>query len=139
MSLEWNESFRVGDPEIDRQHQYLFALANKFLLAQDKLALMSCARDLFQYTRDHFAYEEDLMLRAGFPSYEAHVKSHQLLISRLNVLSQQISDDKLDRNEMEGFIQHWALFHIPKADAKLADYLSYGDTKKASLFGELPR
>jgi hemerythrin len=100
---------------------------------------MSCARDLFQYTRDHFAYEEDLMLRVGFPSYEAHVKSHQLLISRLNALSQQISDDMLDRSEMEHFIKHWALFHIPKADFQLAEYLSYGDTKKASLFGDLPR
>jgi hemerythrin len=124
MTIEWNDSFCIGDVEINQQHQYLFSLINRFLTAGTKQEQTLCVIHLFKYTREHFAYEEDLMRKVRFPEYEAHVMMHDRLVSRLGELSQHIVNDTLDIQELEGFIREWALGHIPKADARLARYLN---------------
>jgi len=133
MAIEWDDRYNIADAQINHQHQHLFRLANRFLVAQNKSELLACAEGLFAYTQSHFAYEEALMLKHNFPEYAQHVVAHQHLIARLEALRSHISGDSLDKLELENFLMHWALFHIPKADARLAEYLSEGDTQCAEL------
>lgn len=133
MSIDWDDRFNIGDDQINHQHQQLFRLANRFLQAAGKQELLDCAEGLFEYTRSHFAYEEALMLKHHFPELAQHVIAHKQLIARLEDLRSHISGDSLDKLELENFMKHWALFHIPKADARLAEYLGYGDTLRADL------
>jgi hemerythrin len=133
MRIEWDARYNIADEQINRQHQYLFQLANRFLAADTKSELLDCAQCLFEYTQSHFAYEEALMLEHHFPEYDQHVISHQHLIDRLAALRGHISGDSLDKLELKNFMGHWALFHIPEADARLADYLVEGDTQRAEL------
>ena len=124
MAIEWNQSYSIGDAEIDAQHQTLFRLVNEFLDATDKAQLMLAVIHLFKYTRQHFSYEEDLMRKLKFDEYEAHVRMHERLVERLGVLGSAIAQDRVDKIELEQFIKDWALGHIPKADARLARFLA---------------
>jgi hemerythrin-like metal-binding protein len=133
MSIEWDDRYNIADDQINHQHQQLFRMANRFLAAGSKSELLDCAEGLFEYTRSHFAYEEALMLKSNFPEYDQHVVAHKQLIARLEVLRDHISGDTLDKLQLENFVRHWALFHIPKADARLAEYLSDGETQRADL------
>jgi hemerythrin-like metal-binding protein len=136
MAIEWSDNFSVGDKDIDEQHQHLFRLVNRFLAAGNKVEQGICANHLFQYTRNHFGYEETIMRRVNFDEYDSHVWMHEMLIARLRTLSQHINDETLDRQELEEFVQDWALGHIPKADARLASYLGHleaSDTLRRDL------
>ena len=73
------------------------------------------------------------MRRVHFPMLEAHVQSHQQLIAGLETLSGQDLDAAAYKAALESLVRDWALGHIPHEDAKLAEYLSYGDTRKADL------
>ncbi|MFZ2391662.1 hypothetical protein [Rhodoferax sp.] len=36
MAIEWRDRYRLGDAEVDAQHQTVFALVNKLLAATEK-------------------------------------------------------------------------------------------------------
>lgn len=124
MAMEWRDSYKIGDPNIDAQHQHLFALTNQFLVADDKGALTACAMQLYKHTREHFEHEERLMRKVGYPDVLAHTERHNRLLSRLNVISEHIGQDCVNRDDVESLMWDWALHHVPEDDAKLAMYLA---------------
>jgi hemerythrin len=123
MHFKWKDSYCVGDEHIDRQHKELFALANTLFVARDQAALRLCAARLYKHVREHFADEESMMKRMGFPQYQQHVASHNRLISGLNAISQDIASNTIDPGVVDTFLQDWALTHIPEDDAELARYV----------------
>ena len=123
MAIAWIDSYVIGDPVVDAQHQQLFKLANRFLDAKDKGALTLCAMELYKYTREHFQYEEALMRKFSFPDHKAHMEGHNRLIARLNLVGNSIENNTLNMQELEEFITDWALYQIPNEDAKLASYV----------------
>lgn len=133
MTIAWNDSYDIGDVQINHQHRRLFALANHVLRSTEKAELLDCVVRLFQYIEEHFAYEEALMEKVNFPMLADHVQSHQRLIARLESLSGEELDDAAYKAALESLVRDWALGHIPHEDAKLAEYLSYGDTRKADI------
>lgn len=133
MTIEWNDSYDIGDVQINHQHRRLFVLANHVLRATEKAELLDCVVRLFQYIEEHFAYEEALMQKVNFPMLGEHVQSHQKLIARLETLSRQDLDDAAYKVALETLVRDWSLGHIPHEDAQLAEYLSYGDTRKADI------
>jgi len=123
MSLQWKDGYKIGHDEIDAQHRHLFKLVNTVLAARDKVVLTACAMALFQYTREHFAHEEELMKRLNYPAMAAHEAQHNSLISRLSEISARIANDTLDRVVLEAFLSDWLLNHIATSDIKLAAYI----------------
>jgi hemerythrin-like metal-binding protein len=123
MNIEWKDSYCIGDEHIDRQHQELFALANTMLEARDQAALRLCAVRLYKHVREHFADEELLMKRVGFPQYQQHAASHIQLLSGLNAISQDIASNTIYPSVVAAFLNDWGLKHIPNADAEVARYV----------------
>lgn len=132
-SLDWNERYQSGEPAIDQQHQLIFQLVRAFMNASNVTDLEHCASQLLQTIRAHFAYEEALMQRLGFGDFEEHARSHRQLLARLNTLRQRISGDPLDKMEMNVFFKHWALSHLPVADARFAEFLAHDGKRSAFL------
>jgi hemerythrin len=124
MKLEWKDSYKLGDAEIDAQHQQLFAMANAFLEAQGKTALTLCAMVLYKHTRQHFEAEEVMMRKLHVPSLEAHVEWHNTMITRLNAISQSIQSDTLREQDLISLMTEWAHTHILVQDAELAQFLA---------------
>lgn len=123
MSLQWNDRYKIGDEEIDAQHQQLFRLVNTVLAAKDKETLTACAMALFQYTREHFAHEEQLMKRLQYPAMAGHLAQHESLITRLSEVAARIANGTLDHRVLEAFLSDWLLNHIATSDVKLAAYI----------------
>lgn len=95
MTRHWQDSYKIGDAEIDAQHQKLFDLVNTLLAATDKVGLRLGAMSLFKDTREHFAQEESLMDKLKYPAIKAHVEQHNALLSRLNAVADSICKDTL--------------------------------------------
>lgn len=124
MSLEWKDSYKTGNAEMDAQHQYFYQLANEFLAAQGKLQLTQCAMALYKHTRIHFGHEEKLMRQINYPGLTAHVAWHNNMISRLNAISAAIERDALNLADLVAVIEDWTLNHIPLHDADLSRYIA---------------
>lgn len=124
MSIQWSDSYKIGNAEIDAQHEELFRRANQFLEATGKPALVAFAISLYKYTRNHFAQEEQLMLEIAYPDYQVHKQQHEALILKLDALARNITDDALNKTEFAEFTTYWLLKHIGSTDTKLAAYLA---------------
>lgn len=124
MHLEWKDSYKIGDADIDAQHQALFQLANDFLQAEGKAALTLHAMKLYKHTREHFSQEEAMMRRLRVPRLEAHVEWHNTMITRLNAISLSIQTDTLREQDLVNLMTEWAERHIVVQDAELAQYLA---------------
>lgn len=68
MPILWKPAYKIGNPVIDAEHEALFGLANKFLTAEMRGELSTCAMAFYRYTREHFAHEETLMREIGYPA-----------------------------------------------------------------------
>ncbi len=123
MSLEWNDAYKIGNDEIDAQHRRLFGHVDDFLAAKDKAKLAACAMELFRYTREHFAHEENLMKSLKYPALAEHLTQHNELISRLNEVAQNIGKNTVNFDDLEAFLSNWLLSHIANSDQKLASYV----------------
>jgi hemerythrin len=124
MNIEWKDSYRIGDEAIDRQHQELFELANAMFVAADQAALRLCTIKLFKHVREHFADEEALMKRVGFPGYQGHVESHNRILKNLGDVSHSIGKNAVDTALVTGFLTDWGLNHIPKDDAQVTAFIT---------------
>ena len=90
MTIQWDNKFIIGNPQIDHQHQQLFKIANRFLAATTQEEQLHCADSLVEYTHSHFFYEEMLMRKLHFAMLEQHLQSHHFLISPLEEVKDQI-------------------------------------------------
>lgn len=123
MTIEWKSAYKIGDVEIDAQHERLFAMANAFVTARDKSALTAGAMSLYKYTREHFSHEEKLMRALDYPGIVGHIRQHDDLITRLNSVAASIADSTLPIEDLESFLRDWLLGHIRFYDTKLAAYV----------------
>jgi len=123
MTIEWKDSYALGDAQLDAQHQHLFALARQMVDAQDINVVKRLAVELYKHTRIHFEYEEGEMRKAGFPGLAAHIESHLRLLGRFNTLSLEIGKGKLDKAALDALMTDWALYHIPLDDAQFETFL----------------
>ena len=81
--LTWSEKYSVGVKKIDEQHTALVGTLNELHAAMLKGQAASVTgnllRKLVEYTRNHFAAEEALMSRTGYPGLESHRTHHHEL------------------------------------------------------------
>lgn len=123
MKLEWKSNYSVGDTRVDSQHQRMFELANDMNNAQDRAALQLAAMKLYQHVREHFAEEEALMRKVGFPQYTEHVESHNKMLADLNTVSQKIGKNEVSPDAIQALLKDWAMNHIAHADVQVAAYI----------------
>ncbi len=79
------DSMRVGHPEIDRDHETLFAYANDIrdaLRLDDRIQAAKLADVLIDEIIDHFKREEMLLIEAGYPDADTHANYHEVLRSK---------------------------------------------------------
>lgn len=87
--IEWNDSFTLNNPLMDKQHKKIFALIKKIsLLVQSmesniadehKRALKVALIELVDYCKTHFRDEEEYLKRMNFPLLKDHEESHESL------------------------------------------------------------
>jgi hemerythrin len=129
MSLfQWNDTFSVGNNEIDRQHKKLFELADRFHSAmaggKGKQILQQTLTDLIDYTKHHFAAEESLMQKSSYPEYRLHKKEHDALTHKVVQFRDDLAADRaVVTIDVLQFLREWLVQHIGQMDKKVGDYI----------------
>ncbi|MFZ3265325.1 MAG: bacteriohemerythrin [Terriglobales bacterium] len=127
--LQWNESYSVQVTSLDQQHQTLFRTINELHEAlragHAKDLVGKVLQRLIDYTASHFAAEEAILERNGYPGLAAHRAAHKALVSQ--VLKFQKDFEAGNGGiavEIMTFLQKWLREHIQDTDKKYGPFLN---------------
>lgn len=130
MKIEWQDYLSVGVVEIDHQHRQLFEKFNAFLAACDAEQAPDEARRLFwfldAYVVTHFADEERLQKRIGFPDYAKHREQHQAFIRQVADLKERLASEGPTRaliSTMTLTMTGWLIEHISGMDRDIGRFM----------------
>ncbi|WP_196138670.1 bacteriohemerythrin [Aliikangiella sp. G2MR2-5] len=127
--IEWSHKYSIGIPSIDEQHKQLIKLINQLnkAMASGESASVVAAilAGLTGYTESHFAYEEQLFEKYGYPQTEEHKKEHQRMIDRIGQFHVEFAQDPGGSISLEimQFLTYWLTNHIQGSDREYAEYL----------------
>lgn len=125
--VQWDPRFCVGNETLDTQHQHAIdqcnALADCFdatgVVAEREFDRIFAA--LMASAREHFAAEEALLARCGYPDLDSH-RSEQ---EEFEFLTAEIATtDNFDREELQTFLSLWWAGHVMSAARHYRDYLA---------------
>jgi hemerythrin len=128
--IEWAKKFELGIDIIDRQHQHLVEITNYLLICSSKgqkLADKSfryALNEAVDYTKKHFATEEQLMQKIAYPAFAEHKKEHDAFIGEVGKQIAALDGGGSNPLGFARFLRDWILNHIAQIDQKLADYLA---------------
>jgi len=85
--FEWKDSYSVKVTALDNQHKKLFTIVNEPYTAMGTGHGREVAGDVLQrlvdYTVNHFAAEEKLMEKHGYPYLASHRQEHKALTDKV--------------------------------------------------------
>jgi hemerythrin-like metal-binding protein len=143
--LEWTARFSVQIPDLDRDHREIFACLNElWLVATERPTPQEMARSLRRVVsvlRTHFGHEEAVLEQHAYPKIRQHIRQHQVLLNRLDVLiadADRGGDAGKDASTLD-FIGDWLCSHILKSDRDYADFITRRDTGHSHLHQTLSR
>lgn len=127
--MPWTQNLSVGVTAIDDQHKMWFKKAEALFEAgrnnQAKEYIGELLIFLDDYTKKHFADEENYMLSIHYPKYAEQKKAHTVFIAELAKLRKSYSESNgnilviLNANQM---ILEWLTKHISNMDKQIGEY-----------------
>ncbi len=132
--IEWSSNLSVGIEEMDQQHRKLISLINQFHDALkagngDQIAAGILVQ-LVQYTQTHFAAEEKLMARYGYPEFPNHKKLHTVLVEQVGHMAEKIKSGKMvSPVSIASFLKDWLSQHILGADKLYGQFITVSATR----------
>ncbi|MCD8039238.1 MAG: hemerythrin family protein [Lachnospiraceae bacterium] len=125
---EFTDDYLVGIELIDNEHRELFRIvdkANRLVKSYDEASgydkIIDILNQLKDYTKEHFADEEEYMESIGYDGLEAQKRAHDAFIEKL----ENINLDEIDENPQESleelleFLLGWLVNHILYTDKKI--------------------
>lgn len=127
--LTWNSQYSVGVHALDEQHTGLFQALNELhdamMKGQAQKLTGSLLNKLVDYTRKHFAAEEALMSRTGYPGIAAHREKHRELTRQVEEFVARYDKGEITLNvQLLNFLREWLTNHIEKADKEYGPWLN---------------
>ena len=130
MKIEWQDNLLVGVEEIDRQHKLLFEKYNAFFTAysegradEEVIRLLGFLGD---YVATHFADEERLQKRIGFPDYQKHREQHLELTRKVAELKEHLKNEGPGPSIIASaglLMTGWLIGHISVMDRAIARFM----------------
>ena len=130
MTWVWSKDLETGNEEIDREHRQLLSAVNRLLEAcaagRGQEELNRIVDFLVQYTQTHFAHEEQLQQRYGYPDYPSHHQYHQAFGKAAEDLARRLKEEGGTAqlaSRLNKQLVSWLINHIKMEDAKVARYI----------------
>lgn len=118
--IVWSNSYSVTVSQMDKEHQRLIDIINNLYAAmrsgRSKEAIGSILDELVEYTKTHFAHEEQLMQQANYSGYADQKKAHEALVSQLNEILAKYRSGTALGQEIMNFLKNWLINHIQGMD-----------------------
>jgi len=130
----WDDSLSIGIDAIDEQHKRLVAYINELQGAhkeQDEQGVARVLHGLVDYTVTHFAFEEALMARVGYPLSEGHKKVHEAFITHINRYAERHAAGEQITRRLISDLQIWLTNHIKNDDRHYVSYYKGEQSKPA--------
>lgn len=137
--LHWKPNLSLGNAAIDNDHKRLIDLCNRLhfmtLAGDDDQAVADVFDELLTYVRVHFAREEAMMRRLGYPGLKDHQSCHREFASRLRgfIADFDAGPDMFDMAAFYDFVSDWLLVHVLDEDMKLIPFLQTVRSPSSSL------
>ena len=121
----FSDKFITGIAIVDEEHKKLFEIIGKVHkaiqteLIHDKFdVILDILDELKEYTRVHFADEENYMREIGYDGLAYQEMLHQKFIDKLNELDLDDVDDNQEEYlyDFLSFLQNWLVNHILRVD-----------------------
>jgi hemerythrin-like metal-binding protein len=126
--IQWSEQLSVHIVECDEDHQRLISILNNLWEASEERrgheVIDRILGELIDYTRTHFAREEDLFDRWSYPGAAKHKEAHRKLIAMAGELQVKFRDQQSETvaDEVFDFLRDWLVRHILGDDAIYANF-----------------
>jgi|GEM_PF-601650 len=122
--IKWNDNLNTGNDVIDQQHRHLVRLINHLHLLHLRgggaLHIKKVLAQLVDYCLKHFAFEEQLMLEAGYAQFTEHKQKHDAFAQKIKNLD--LAFEK-HQNDLPQFVEKlliiatdWLIEHISHED-----------------------
>jgi hemerythrin len=126
--FEWKPEYSVQIASIDAQHLKLVRMINDLYEAieagRGKEALIAIIQGLESYVETHFAYEEDLFARFGYPETSSHKAEHEKLVQQVRDLRAKLDwGQTVISTQVMMFLTKWLVAHIQGSDKKYVSHL----------------
>lgn len=115
------EEYKIGIPEIDRQHLVLVDLIGRVIeayqrgLAQTEIAKL--IERLVEHAIHHFGFEERLQEYAGYPFLKAHQKSHVQFAKRISEFQTRFKAGEDVVKYIDSLLVEWLTDHFKHDDS----------------------
>jgi len=128
--MTWAEKMSVGVTVLDDDHKKIVDIINQLhdgiMAGHKKEILGAVLQELVDYTKEHFAREEELFTNAGFSGALMHKSEHHAMIAKIsNVQARYMSSSVIMLDlELMAFLQNWLVNHIQGSDKKYRSCLN---------------
>lgn len=125
--LEWSEALALGQPVMDADHEAavaeINAMGDAVVTAPDQLAQL--LGGFLDHSAAHFAREEELMQRYGFPAYPMHLREHQRVLAELESVIARLAAG--ETAAVHAYVREalpaWLVQHLHTMDAVTAAFI----------------
>jgi len=127
--MEWSSDLSVGVGLIDDQHKVLLDLVNELHAGmrnrKSDAVLVGIVERLKEYTVKHFAQEEELFDRYGYPETAMHKEIHAKLVQQVLDFESGLKSGKAKVSmEIMRFLKDWLVNHIMGTDKKYGPFMN---------------
>ncbi len=125
--ITWDDKkYSVSIPSIDIQHKKLVDLINKLhngmMTGTAKSLIKEIIIELVDYTKTHFKYEEELLIKCGYDEFGQHKRIHESFIDRIvDFQGQYLKGEILLSIDIINFLRDWLMNHIAGSDKKYSE------------------
>jgi hemerythrin len=128
--IQWDDSLSVGVDIIDGQHQKWMEHYNGVVDAIESQGgpapVTRTLSFLIEYTDMHFATEEGIMTKAGYPELDAHMAKHEelrLTVANLIADYEEEGETAALEEAVDTFLGNWLITHIRDTDQLFGWYV----------------
>jgi len=123
--VTWSDDLAFGIEQIDNDHRQLLSLVNRLYRFMKTKAstqdIDKAFRELQEYTRTHFAAEEQIMQEMSYAKYDEHKKAHDAFCQRVeDMYGRYKSGEMSGEVDLSGLLGNWWVNHIMSFDKELA-------------------
>ncbi|HYA86104.1 MAG TPA: bacteriohemerythrin [Nitrospirota bacterium] len=127
--ITWSNDLSVNIKEFDEEHKKLISMVNDLHSAmgsgKGKEVMGPILVRLVDYTKTHFAAEEQLMRKHEYPGYVSHKSLHDDLTKQVMDLQNKFQEGRmLVTVQVMNFLKDWLSNHIQNTDKKYGPYLN---------------
>jgi len=135
MAFVWTKDLETGHTLIDNEHKQLVKAADELVTAcsqgKGRQEIGNAVEFLSNYTKTHFAHEEELQVKYKYPDYSVHKNWHQGFVKEIESVAVKLKSEGAniavvaEVNTKIGQL----ITHIKTFDLKLAQFIQSSPSK----------